>query len=189
VTPDSLHDTFFAAASAAGALIGLLFVAISVEHDRITAEDADQAARIRARGALAAFTTSLSVSLWALTPGRGLAISATAVGVPGLLFVLGSLLSVRRVARDTGDGLARLRTVTFLLGQFVVYALQILSGIRLIVHPHDTGAAGDIADLVIVSILIGIYRSWELIGGPDIGFGRELRLLVRGRARRDETDG
>ena len=42
MTDDMFHDFFAAAAAVAGALIGLLFVAISVEHERLTAADASQ---------------------------------------------------------------------------------------------------------------------------------------------------
>jgi hypothetical protein len=179
VTPDSLHDLFFAAAGVAGALVGLLFVAISVEHDRITARDADQVSRVRARSALTAFTNALAVSLWALIPGNGLAISAVAAGTGGVLFVIASVLSVRRMAQVRGHQPERIRDVAFLITQLIVFALQILNGVRLLVHPHGLDPAEDIADLVVVCFLIGIYRSWELIGGPDIGLGHELRGLIR----------
>jgi hypothetical protein len=179
VTPDPLHDFFFASAGVAGALIGLLFVAISVEHDRITAPDADQVSRVRARAALTAFTNALTVSLWALVPGNGLAWASIAVGTIGVLFVLGSALSVRRLAHIHRSHTHRVRDLTFLVTQAVVFGLQIVTGIRLAVHPHAASIADDIAELLIVCFLIGVFRSWELIGGPDIGFAREVRELFR----------
>lgn len=179
MTPASLHDFFFASAGVAGALIGLLFVAISVEHDRITAADADQVSRVRARAALSAFTNALTVSLWALVPGDGLAWSSIAVGVIGVMFVLASALSVRRLAHAQASRSGHLRDLTFLVIQIVVFALQVVCGIRLAVQPHAHGIATDIADLLIVAFLIGVFRSWELIGGPEIGLAREVRALLR----------
>jgi hypothetical protein len=181
MTPENLHDMFFASAGVAGALIGLLFVAISIEHDRLTAEDADQVQRVRTRAALTAFTNALTVSLFSLIPGHGLTYSAISVGAAGILFVLASVLSVRRMARSRRTRTGRMRNLTFLIAQLIVFGFQIFWGIRLAMHPHDANAADNIAILVIVSFLIGIYRAWELIGGPDVGFGHELRALVRER--------
>ena len=178
MTPAPLHDLFLGAAGVAGALIGLLFVAISVEHDRLTAADANQVDLVRARAALSSFTNALAVSLFALAPDD-LGWSSAIAGLLGLVFVCGGILSVRRVARAGHTRTGRMRDLAFLAALLLVFASEIVWGSWLIHDPHASGPAGHIADCVIASFLVGIYRSWELIGGPEIGLGSELRALIR----------
>jgi hypothetical protein len=187
MAPDSLHDLFFAGAGVAGALIGLLFVAISVEHDRLTARDGDQVHRVRARSALTAFVNALVISLFALVPDDSLGVAATWAGSLGILFVLGSVLSVRRAQRTQTASTGHLRQLTFLIVMLATFALQVVNGVRLLASEHNQAAANWLAVLVIVCFMLGIYRSWELIGGPEIGFGHELAELVRERAHDDEA--
>jgi hypothetical protein len=178
VTPADLHGFFSASASVAGALIGLLFVAISVAHDRLAAEGAAQAHRVRAKAALTAFINALTVSLFALISNDHMGWAALVVGVTGLLFIAASLSSLLRVRRSQPG---ELRDALFLVGLVVVFVLQIRYGVLVIDHPHNTGDAEGIAILVFVCFLIGIARSWELIGGPSIGLLSEFRAIVKAR--------
>ncbi len=168
----------------AGALIGLLFVAISVSAERLAkAEAPAQVLRIRAYAALTAFTNSLAVSLFALVPGRKIGTAALAVAVVGLLFVAASLLSLIRMRNVR---LTTMRDAAFLVGLAAAFIFQLIAGIDVSSNPGDSGSVETIAILVIVCFLIGVARAWELIGGPSIGIGHEVATLLRGDTPTEE---
>jgi hypothetical protein len=178
--------TFFAAtAGVAGALVGLLFVAISVVQERLTAPDAAQAHRVRAAAALSAFLNALSVSLFALIPSIHIGWPTLIVALVGLGFIAASLASLVRV-RQSQPG--ELREALFLAGLAIVFALQLVFGLRAISHPHSVDPVNTIAVLVIVCFLVGIARAWELIGGPAISVGSELRAIFRARRPNGNDD-
>jgi TRAP-type C4-dicarboxylate transport system permease large subunit len=181
VVPESIHDFFTASASVAGALIGLLFVAISVASERLAREEAAaQLHRIRAAAALTAFTNALAVSLFALIPGHKIGLAALVTAAAGIIFVMAALLSLirrREVRWDT------LRDGLFLLLLVVTFVVQLTQAADVLAQPGNSGAVNTIAAMVIVCFLIGIARAWELIGGPSIGIAHEVTALVRSHHR------
>ena len=174
--PESFHDFFLAAAGVAGALVGLLFVAVSVTQERLAKEGESQLHRVRASAALTSFSNALAVSLFVLIPGIGVAWPAIIVGVLGLFFVCASMLSLIRLRGQHRSGP---REALFLVGQAATFLVQLVAGIAAIHDSDGIGQVRAVAIVVIVSFLIGIARAWELIGGPEFGLFHELRLLGR----------
>ena len=180
MTPESLHDFFAAGVGAAAALIGLLFVAVSVRTDRLAETDKTQLHRVRANAALTTLTNALAVSLFALIGGNDLGYTTAIVALIGILFVAGALLSLVRVR-----GLRRTdaHDLGFLIGLVAILMTQSVYGVTVIVHPHDAGAARAIAALVSLCFLFGVSRCWEVIGGPSIGLGYEVQARLDARDR------
>jgi uncharacterized membrane protein YiaA len=186
VASDAAREFFLGSAGVAGALIGLLFVALSVAPERVLGPDASEVHTVRALATLTAFTNALTVSLFALVPEVNVGFPATAVAIVGLLFVAGSLL---RVAPLWRAGEIKLREVGFLFGLIVVFVFQLFAGIGLDADRHDSSDLQTVCILVAVCFLIGIARAWELVGGPSVSVSRELVARARQHRPPNARDG
>jgi hypothetical protein len=175
----SAHEFFAASGGVAGALIGLLFVAISVAPERVLGPDAHEVHAVRAAATLTAFTNALTVALFGLIPTFHVGGPATAVAAVGLVFVLAALIRLQAARRSSP---IKVSEFSFLAGLLVVFVIQLIAGIELDIHPNDSGDLQTICVLVVVCFLIGIGRAWELVGGPHIGL---IGSLAR---RRDAAD-
>jgi hypothetical protein len=182
VTPADAHDFFAASASVAGALIGLLFVALSVAPERVLGPEASEVHGVRAVATLTAFTNALTVSLFALIPSFDVGAPATAVAAVGLLFIVRALVGITPARRANR---VHLRELSFLIGLVVVFVIQLIAAIELDQRETNTGALHTICVLVVVCFLIGIERAWELVGGPQFGIAR---TILSGALHQHESD-
>ena len=114
------RDLFVAIAGSAGALTGLLFVALSVAPRTPTGQRPDVIRQVRAAAALIAFTNALAVSLFGLVPNNEIGYPAAAFAVGGILFTLGGVRSILAdpVARGRFQG--QLGLIVLLLAAFGV---------------------------------------------------------------------
>jgi len=175
--PSGFHDFFVAGASASGALIGLLFVAVSVAPGRTVSPRAPIEARAVAASALTAFTNTLFVALDALIPGANLGTVVVIVAGFGLVstLTLGLLLWRRRKSEEIS------RRAPFLFGGIaVLYGFQLRYGIALQDTPHDLSALRTSAAVILGLYAIGIARSWELLGARELGLLDAIRPRAKG---------
>lgn len=198
---DGYANFYVATASVTGALIGLLFVAISVSQERLTGPEASPLHRVRASAALTTFTNALVLALFALIPDLPLGPVVVVVGLAGIGVSVAALLLLRREAgvplvaaafvafsglllrRHRGRRGRDARDAAFLFGLLSALAVQVVAGVLLARDPDSAAGAQLLATVIIVCCFVGVERSWELIGGPSVGFTREVRALWRDAER------
>ena len=164
MVPEGYHEFFVASAGVAGALIGLLFVAISVNPKAASSGPVRQ--RLRPAAALSAFLNPLFVSLVALLPEADLSGAFVALGSVATVAVLGLLSFV--VIEMRGEGVRPLlRTLLTLVLQLGNSVAQLVAAIVLLGDPTTRGAVQVIAVTVIISFSVGIDRSWEFVGAQQ----------------------
>jgi hypothetical protein len=177
----SAPEFFAASAGIAGALIGLLFVAISLRPERVIGPEAEDVYAVRASLSLVAFSNALVVSLFGLIPEFSPAGAATIVAIVGLTFIIGALVRLMPSVRTAE---LHLRELGFLAGLAIAFAVQLVAAIELDVNDRDHGSLQTICIVVVVCFLLGIERAWELVGGPRVGLASSLA----GRRREREAE-
>ena len=165
MVPDDFTGYFAAAATAAGALIGLLFVAASLRPETVLGRGAPPAAQAVAGSAFTALINSFFVSLIALIP-------RTSLGYTAAIMALLSLYSTWRLHHD----LARHEAAVLQIGlALLAYLTQLGVGIDLAIHPHDDSLVYDVAYVLVGSFAVALRRAWSLMQGSHLPANSESR--------------
>jgi hypothetical protein len=177
VIPKEFDDFFTAAASVSGALIGLLFVAITVTPEHAHREETRVMYHLRAASALLLFSNVLTVGLVALVPGASLGWWVISISVGVIAF---ALASVRSAAAESTHGARDVQVLRLSIGTLAIAAFEIWAGVLLIQRESDSGAISMLDYVVIVCLVAGIGRTWALMSMRNTGLFASLRVLAKG---------
>lgn len=163
----SYTDFFAGSATVAGALVGLLFVALAVSPERLRDEASVEHQSVAAT-AFTALVDALFISLIGLQPGGGLQVGAVIFGALGLTAAVG--LTIRLWRSRVKAQLSR--RWPFLLSLIALtYTAQLISGLI----PESPATAADrTATFIYIMFGTGIARSWELLGLSGVGLVSQL---------------
>jgi hypothetical protein len=153
--PAAYTGYFAASAAAAGVLIGLLFVAVSLRPEQVFGDKAVAATQAISGSAFTALVNSFFVALMALIPQGSL----------GIVTAIMAVLSIYSTAR-LHIGLTRHDTarVQLVLALFA-YTTQLVVGVALIFHPHSGNLVSYVAYLLIASFAVALRRAWTVLQG------------------------
>ncbi len=178
MVPAQFETFFVTSATVSSALIGLLFVSISIAPDRIFGANAEATRQAQALSAFSALANIFFISLASLIPNVPMGPVVTVIAIPSTLQTLGLL---QLVPHWRAQGVVRRGVLLFLVSA-LIYGYEIAIGIRLWVVPTDTGALIGLLELLLGAYAIGLGRAWELLGAPRLGWYGALTMALR-RAR------
>jgi hypothetical protein len=187
VVSATYRDLFATVATAAGALTGLLFVALSLVPRRASGSGLSVIQQVRAAAAWLAFTNALAVTLFGLVPGTNVGYPALVLGVIGIAF---TVAGIRSILASQATSRQQLRQVGLVVLLLLIFGTELIAGIVLLTRPDSSTSAQVIGYALVVSLLVGVARSWELVGARDRGLIASIMTLAAGRAqgKGDEAD-
>jgi hypothetical protein len=153
---------FTASVAASAALIGLLFVSVSIAPDRVFGEQSDAVRQAQALSAFTALTNIFFISLMSLIPGVLFGLVVWIVSLPAAVQTLALLRHARRW-RQTGFAL---RGLLLFLASVVIYSYEFALGMQLWRDPKSVGALISLLFVLQGAYAVGLGRAWELLGAP-----------------------
>jgi hypothetical protein len=165
VVPDSFITYFVVNVGASAALIGLLFVAVTVAPERIFGRDRTVKGLVLASSAFIALLDAFFVSMVAVIPKANI---GSAVLVMGVLALLNTLSMARHLWVDRHHT-PLTQGLLLLLGSLVIYSYEINFGVALLQNARDVQAVQGLAYLLLGVYAVGVARTWMLLGGQHEG--------------------
>lgn len=185
MAPTEFQTFFLASAGASAALIGLLFVGVSIAPERVFGKEADPRRQAQAMSAFSALANVFFISMASLIPGIVLGAVVVVVGVVSSMQLLGLLVRVRQPA---GNAVETARGVILFVASAAVYATEVFLGVALWTRTENAPALSGLLEVMLAAYAIGLGRAWQLLGAPRIGLlSYALDLLEQRRPRRRKS--
>ena len=167
MVPPEFANFFIASASAGGALVGLLFVAVSIAPEQIVAAQAPVERQAVSGSAFTALMNAFFISLFALIPNFNIGF----IIIPfSFICLLTSLIQAWRLLRRTNNWQSLLRRAVLVIISFTLYGLEMWNGYQLFTYPSQPGNVYGLISCLLGAFAIGLIRAWELLGVRRYGF-------------------
>ena len=174
MVPPQFANFFIASASAGAALVGLLFVAVSIAPEHIVMANAPVERRAMAASSFTALLNAFFISLGALIPGivAALTLAMSISALTNSLFLAWSLLKERQSWQNV------LRRIFLIVVSFIIYGSELYVAILLLYKPNNLGSFYTLTGLLLGVYGIGLVRAWQLLGARRYGLLRWLNPLT-----------
>lgn len=159
---------FIASAGAGAALVGLLFVAVSIAPEAIVTSKAPMERQAVAGSAFTALINAFFLSLVALVPHFNFG----SVVVPfSCLCLVTTLIQARHLLLHPKSWQSLLRRTFLVLLSVGLYSLELVNGVQLLAAPSFAQPAivFEVVWCIIGAFAIGLTRAWQLLGAQRYG--------------------
>jgi hypothetical protein len=175
MVPAEFQTFFLASVGASAALIGLLFVSVSIAPERVFGQESDLVRQAQALSAFTALANIFFISLLSLIPEVTFGVGVWIIAIPAALQTLALLVHVRRW-RETR---MMSRGIILFLASAVIYGYEFVLGIQMWRDPTDKGAVITLCFVLMGAYAAGLGRAWELLGAPRTGVVPNLLAVLR----------
>jgi len=157
---------FMASVGASAALIGLLFVAVSVAPQRIFGPESDAVRQAHALSAFTGLANVFFISMMSLVPGVLYGLVVVVVSIPAII----QTLALLGLARQWHQTRILTRGVFLFLASAAIYGYELALGVQIWQAPGAKGALINLLFVLMGAYAVGLGRAWELLGAPRSGF-------------------
>ena len=161
--PAQFATFFVAATQASAALIGLLFVAISIAPERVFGAGAEATRKAMALSSFTALVNIFFVSFGSLIPDLTFGVI---VLVSGLVALSQTLALLTLVGSWRHDG-SLVRGITLFLVSAGLYLYESILGLQFLTGAPNNGRFTGAETLLLGIFAVGLARAWELLGAPQ----------------------
>lgn len=166
MVPPQFVNFFIASTGAGAALVGLLFVAVSIAPEHIVQANAPVERQAMAASSFTALLNAFFISFGALLPENVGYITL----VVSLLGLINSIYLTRNLLKERQKWQSVVRRINLIIVSYIVYGFEVYYAILLIKEPPgNPDSFYGLTALLIAVYGIALLRAWQLLGARRYG--------------------